>query len=97
MTGSARLSQESKDDAEQLARQQEIRRKQFEIERKREAMEARTLLLRSEFEAEESEAHKVIGNEKARNERFIQAKVKMAKSRKGDVDSRKRPAHKKTT
>jgi circadian clock protein KaiC len=96
LTGSARLSQESKDDAEQLARQQEIRRKQFEIERKREAMEARTLLLRSEFEAEESEAHKIIGNEKARNEVITQSKVKMAKSRKGDVDSKKQPAHTKT-
>jgi circadian clock protein KaiC len=97
LTGSARLSQESKDDAEQLARQQEIRRKQFEIERKREAMEARTLLLRSEFEAEESEARKIIGNEKARNEVIAQSKVKMAKSRKGDVDSKKKPAHTKTT
>jgi circadian clock protein KaiC len=97
LTGSARLSQESKDEADQLARQQEIRRKQFEIERKREAMEAQTLLLRSEFEAEESEARKVIGNEKARNEAFKQAKVKMAKSRKGDVDSRKQPAHKKSS
>ena len=58
---------------------QEIRRKQFEIERKREAMEARTLLLRSEFESEESEARKVIGNEKARNEVITQSKVKMAK------------------
>ena len=97
LTGSARLSQESKDEAEQIARVQEIRRKQFEIERKREEMEARTLLLRTEFEAEESEASKVIGNEKARNERFTQAKLKMAKSRKGDVDSGKQPVHKKTS
>ena len=85
LTGSARLSQETKDEAEQLLRQQEIVRKQFGLERKREAMEAQIVLLQSEFEAEESEALKVIGIEKARNERFAQDKSKMAKSRKGDV------------
>jgi circadian clock protein KaiC len=85
LTGSARLSQETKDDAEQLLRQQEIGSKQFGLERKREAMEAQIIVLRSEFEAEKSEALKVIGIEKARNERFTQNKVKMGKSRKGDV------------
>jgi circadian clock protein KaiC len=85
LTGSARLSQETKDEAEQLLRQQEIGSKQFGLERKREAMEAQIVVLRSEFEAEKSEALKVIGIEKARNERFTQDKAKMAKSRKGDV------------
>jgi circadian clock protein KaiC len=85
LTGSARLSQEAKDRAEQLLRQQEIGSKQFGLERKREAMEAQVVVLRSEFEAEESESLKVIGIEKARNERFTQDKLKMAKSRRGDV------------
>lgn len=85
LTGSARLSQETKDDAEQLLRQQEIGSKQFGLERKREAMEAQIVVLRSEFEAEQSESLKVIGIEKARNERFTQDKVKMGKSRRGDV------------
>ena len=85
LTGSARLSQEAKDDAEQLLRQQEIGRKRYGLERKREVMEAQIIALRSGFEAEESDALKVIGIEKARNERFNQDKVKMAKSRKGDV------------
>ncbi len=85
LTGSARLSQETKDDAEQLLRQQEIGSKQFSLERKRDAMEAQIVVLRSEFEAEQSEALKVINIEKARNERFTQDKVKMAKSRRGDV------------
>jgi circadian clock protein KaiC len=88
LTGSARLSQETKDEAEKLLRQQEIGRKQFGLERKREAMEAQVVVLRSEFEAEQSEAIKVIGIEKARNERFTQDKVKMAASRKGDVHIR---------
>ncbi|MGA2624846.1 MAG: circadian clock protein KaiC [Bacteroidota bacterium] len=85
LTGSARLSQETTDDAQQLLRQQEIRRKQFELERKREALEAQIVLLRSEFEAEESETAKVIGFAKARNEHFTQNKARMAKSRKGDI------------
>ena len=85
LTGSARLSQETKDDAEQLLRQQEIGSKQFGLERKREAMEAQIIVLRSEFEVEEADALKVIGIEKARNERFTQDKVKMGMSRRGDV------------
>jgi circadian clock protein KaiC len=85
LTGSARLSQESKDDAEQALRHQEVSRKQIALQRKREAMEAQVAMLRSEFEAEESETLKVIGIEKVRDERFIQDEAKMAKSRKGDV------------
>jgi circadian clock protein KaiC len=88
LTGSARLSQETKDDAEQLSRHQEIGRRQFELERKREAMEAQIVMLRSEFEAEESESLKVIGIEKAKNERFDENKAKMAKSRKADVHAK---------
>ena len=85
LTGSARLSREMEDDAEKLLRQQEIGSKQFSLERKREAMEAQVIVLRSEFEAEESESLKIIGIEKARNERFSKDKVEMAKSRKGDI------------
>jgi circadian clock protein KaiC len=85
LTGSARLSQEAKDDAEQLLRQQEIGSNQHRIQRKREAMEAQVLVLRSEFEGEESEALKAIGIEKARNQRFSRDRAIMAKSRKGDV------------
>ncbi len=89
LTGSARLSREAKDDEEQLLRQQEIGRRRFGLERKREAMEAQILALRSRFEAEESEALKVIGIEKARNDRFTQDRIKMAKSRRSDVSMKK--------
>ena len=85
LTGSARLLQESKDDAEKLFRKQEIKHLQFGLERKRKAMEAQIGLLRSEFEVEESEALSVIGIKKAQNERFIQNKATMAKSRKSDI------------
>jgi circadian clock protein KaiC len=85
LTGSARLSQEAKDEAEELLRQQEIGRNQFGLERKREAMEAQILVLRSEFEAEESDALKAIGIEKARIQRISKDRAKMAKNRKSDV------------
>jgi circadian clock protein KaiC len=85
LTGSARLSQETKDDAERLVRQQEIIRKQFELDRKRQATEAQIVLLRSEFEAVESEALKVIGIDRGRTNRFDQDRARMAKSREADV------------
>jgi circadian clock protein KaiC len=96
LTGSARLSQETKDNAEQLLRKQEIVSKQFGLERKREAMEAQVVVLRSEFQAEESETLKIIGIEKARNERFTQDKLKMAKNRGGDVYVKRTDKKKKT-
>jgi len=94
LTGSARLSQEMKDEAEMASRQQEIARKQIGLKHKREAMEAQIVLLRSEFEADEMEALKAIGIDKERNEHFRHAKEKMAASRKGDVAEKTRVARK---
>ncbi|MBK7378700.1 MAG: circadian clock protein KaiC [Ignavibacteriales bacterium] len=84
LTGSARLSQEAKNDAEQLSRQQEIDRKQSGIELKRAALEAQIVVLKSEFQEEESEAIKLIEMEKAYSKKFADDKRNMAKSRKAD-------------
>jgi circadian clock protein KaiC len=88
LTGSARLSQETRDKAEQLVHQQEVARKQIGLKRKREAVEAQVRLIRAEFEAEEAETLKAIEFEKARIERLTQDKRKMAKSRRRDADIR---------
>ncbi len=85
LTGSARLSQETKNGAEQLLREQEIERRQFDLEIKRAAMEASIVLLRSDFKAEESEALKIIEMEKANILRLTADKKKMAESRKADT------------
>lgn len=85
LTGSARLSQEARDEAAQSLQQQEIERKQVALERKRKAIEAQIVLLRSEFEAEEAEASKIIGIERARQERVAQDMARMAASRKEDA------------
>jgi circadian clock protein KaiC len=97
LTGSARLSQEMKDEAEQALRQQEIARKQIGLERRREAMEAQMILLRSDYEAEEMEALRVIGIDKERNEGFRQGKSRMAKSRRSDVTAKTRVTNKTKT
>lgn len=84
LTGSARLSQESKNDAEQLLRKQEIERNKYSLELKRAAMEAQIVVLKSEFKETESEALKVIELEKAKTETFAVDKKNMAESRKAD-------------
>lgn len=89
LTGSARLSQEAKNDAEQLLRKQEIERMQFGLELKRAAAEAHIVVLKSEFKEDESEALKIIEMEKAKTERFAQDQKKMAKSRKADTFTKK--------
>ena len=85
LTGSARLTQEAKNDEEQFLRQQEIDRKQSGLELKRAATEAQIVVLKSEFKEEESETLKAIEMEKAKAERFTQDQKKMAKSRNADT------------
>lgn len=84
LTGSARLSQEAKNNAEQLLRKQEIDRQQFGLKLKRAASEAQIVVLQSEFKTEESETLKNIEKEKAKAEMFIKDKIRMAESRKAD-------------
>ena len=97
LTGSARLSQETRDEAEQLLHQQEIVRKEIGLQRKREAVDAQIMVLRAEFEAEESEALKAIEIDRSRIERFDLDKRKMAKSRRSDANVKHGRARKKKT
>jgi circadian clock protein KaiC len=90
LTGSARLSQEIKDETEQASRQQDIVRKQIGLERRREAMEAQIVLLRSEFEAEEMETLRSIGIDKDRNRLIGLGTSRMARSRSSDVPRKTR-------
>lgn len=87
LTGSARLSQEAKDYAEQAMRQQEINLKQTELEHKRLSVKAQVAVLRAQFDAEESEMQKIINMEKARTDLFKHDRSKMEKSRKADTIS----------
>jgi len=84
LTGSARLAQEVQDKAVQVARKQEIEHRQLELERKRKMLETQIAAMRAEFEAEETEALKIIGQEQAQETQLAQDRVDMGLSRKTD-------------
>ena len=100
LTGSARQAQEAKEKTAALLRQQEVEGKQRERERKREALEARIVAMRKEFEAEDEEAKRIIGQEHTSQQLVEQDREKMGRSRKSDTNetparSRKTPGSRK--
>jgi circadian clock protein KaiC len=100
LTGSARQAQEAKEKTAALLRQQEVEGKQRERERKREALEARIAAMRKEFEAEDEEAKRIIGQEHTSQQVVEQDREEMGRSRKSDTNetparSRKTPGSRK--
>jgi circadian clock protein KaiC len=85
LTGSARLSQETREQSGAMLRRQEIEGRERERVRKREALEARLLSLRKEFEAEEEEARRRISQETAREEASRAERERMAAKRQADA------------
>jgi circadian clock protein KaiC len=85
LTGSSRLSQETREKAVALARQREAERKGRERVRKREALEARIAALRKEFEVEEEEAETSAEQNGLREEAFAEDRKAMGRSRKADL------------
>jgi circadian clock protein KaiC len=84
LTGSSRLSQEAREKAALLARQQEAQRKDRERIRKRELLEARIAALRREFEAEEEDAEASNTQEVSREKLIAENREVMARSRHAD-------------
>jgi circadian clock protein KaiC len=84
LTGSARLRQEAAEKAAALVRGQQVEARQRELERKREALEARLTALRKDFEAEEQEALQLIRQEAGREDLLRQDRERMAVSRSAD-------------
>ena len=84
LTGSSRLSQEARENAAALARQQESERKEREVQRKREALEARIAALRKEFLAEEQEATTTAVEDTSREHVVTASREAMARSRQAD-------------
>ena len=85
LTGSSRLSQEAREKAAALARQQEASRRERDRTRKREALEARIEALRKEFEVEEEEADTSGTQEVLREESIVENRAAMARSRQADA------------
>jgi circadian clock protein KaiC len=94
LTGSSRLSQEARESAESLARQQEGERRERDRMRKREALEARISALRKEFEIEEGEAETIREQDAVREEFALETRTAMARSRKADASNGSRLARK---
>ena len=85
LTGSSRLSQEAREKAAEIARRQEADRRERDLQRKREALEARILALRKEFEAEQEQFALVTAEDAAAEKASTQAREQMALSRKADA------------
>jgi circadian clock protein KaiC len=85
LTGSARIAKEAKEKEEKLLRQQEIERKQLDLERRRRSMLAKVAELQDEFEAEKKETLQAITIEEERIKSFQQQQVNLARSRKADT------------
>ncbi len=84
LTGSARISQIALEKAQKLTRKQEIERKQREIKRKRESMDAQIAEIKSKFEAEEEELERIIKQEKLKEEILETDRNGMAQMRKAE-------------
>lgn len=85
LTGSARLTQEAQDKAVQMLHKQAIERRQLELLSKHQALEAQIAALRAEFEPQEAELRKIIGQEQAQGAQLAQGRVDMGLSRDEDA------------
>jgi len=84
LTGSSRLSQEAREKAAALERQQNEKRRERDRVKKREALEARIAALRKEFEVEDEEAEASAAQEGLREQVTMENRNRMARSRKAD-------------
>jgi len=95
LAGSARDALEAQEKAQALVREQETEGKKRELERKRQAIEAQIAVLRAEFEVEQAEAAKTIGQDQTRAGVLASDRVQMARQRQSDVGAAgKTPRHK---
>jgi circadian clock protein KaiC len=92
MTGSSRLAQEAREQAATLGRAREVERRRRELDRKRLALQAQIAALQSEFASEEEEIQQVIREQEMAEQKIVQDRVDMARTRKADAEPRARPA-----
>jgi circadian clock protein KaiC len=84
LTGSSRLSQEGREQAAALAHRQKTERKERNRARKREALEARILALRKEFESEEDEAEASSAEDVSREKLMLENRKSIGRTRQSD-------------
>jgi circadian clock protein KaiC len=83
LTGSARVAQEAKEKASELAARHEVEHRLRAQERKRKAVEEKIAALRAEFDAESEELHLIAEEEQKRQAALAEDRLKMAHLRKG--------------
>jgi circadian clock protein KaiC len=91
LTGSARLAQEAREEADALARKQEVERRRRDLERKRAILEARIAALRTEFEAEKEGIEQHLAQEQTQEHRRARDRAEMAQSRRANSDATQAP------
>jgi circadian clock protein KaiC len=87
LTGSSRVSLEAREKAAALILKQEAERKERERQRKREALEAKIVAMRKDFEAEDAESALTATQESTRQQKVDEDRRDMAVSRKADEDN----------
>jgi circadian clock protein KaiC len=90
LTGSARVSQEMREKAVVTFRRQELETHRRELERKRRIFEARMVMLRAEFEAEEEIIQQTISESVLLGKERLQDRGQMVLSREADTSSYKK-------
>jgi circadian clock protein KaiC len=92
LTGAARVSQEGREKAAGLFRQQQMEGRGRELDRKRQIFEARMTMLRAEFEVEEEIIQQSISESKLVAEEMLQDRGQMVRSREADTSAYKKGA-----
>jgi circadian clock protein KaiC len=84
LTGSARLQQEQREQAQRLLREQEIQRKRDELERRRLALEHQTAALQAEFASHEAELARALEQQRIAEEQLRSNQALLALRRGAD-------------
>jgi circadian clock protein KaiC len=87
LTGSSRVSLEARERSAALALQQEAERKERERQRKRDALEAKIVAMRKDFEVEDAESALIATQELDRKQKVDQDRRDMAVRRQADEDN----------
>lgn len=85
LAGTARSVQEAKEQADAIARRQQIERKKLEIERKRAIMAAQIQALQTEFEADKVELEQIIQQQDLQEKTWLREQAERSQMRQADA------------
>lgn len=91
LTGSARVAQSAREKAEALASQQEAAHRKRELQRKRAALEQQIAGLRSEYETEALELHRIDEQAGTRTRALTAERTALARARQADATGKPKP------